>query len=52
MSVRRLHDVDRSGWWLLVGCVPLIGALVLLFWACSKGTPSGNRYGAGPAAML
>ncbi|MEJ2399522.1 MAG: DUF805 domain-containing protein, partial [Gammaproteobacteria bacterium] len=30
VSVRRLHDIDRSGWWLLIGLVPLIGTIVLL----------------------
>jgi uncharacterized membrane protein YhaH (DUF805 family) len=44
VGVRRLHDVDRSGWWLLIGLVPLIG-FVLLVWACSRGTRGDNRFG-------
>lgn len=48
VSVRRLHDVDRSGWWLLIAFVPLIGAIVLLVWFCSKGTGGANRFGTDP----
>lgn len=45
VGVRRLHDVDRSGWWLLIGFVPLIGALLLLYWNVQPGTPGPNRFG-------
>ena len=45
VSVRRLHDLDKSGWWLLLGFIPLIGALVLLYWFCLPGTPGDNRFG-------
>jgi uncharacterized membrane protein YhaH (DUF805 family) len=43
--VRRLHDTDRSGWWLLLLFVPLVGAIVLLVWFCTKGTNGYNRFG-------
>jgi hypothetical protein len=46
VQVRRLHDIDRSGWWLLLAFVPLIGALVLIVWFCTKGTQGYNRFGA------
>lgn len=43
--VRRLHDVNRSGWWLLI-CFTVIGIFFPLFvWNCRKGTQSGNRFG-------
>ncbi|MBN9000306.1 MAG: DUF805 domain-containing protein [Rhizobiales bacterium] len=45
VSVRRLHDVGRSGWWLLLCLVPLVGALVLLFWYVQPGEPGRNRFG-------
>jgi len=45
LSVRRLHDIDKSGWWLLLGFVPF-GGLVLLFWSVSEGTGGFNRFGA------
>jgi uncharacterized membrane protein YhaH (DUF805 family) len=50
VSVRRLHDVNRTGWWYLVGCVPLLGAIVLLVWFCTDGTRGPNRFGADPKA--
>ena len=45
VSVRRLHDTDRSGWWLLISFIPLIGAIVLLVWYCTKGSVGQNRFG-------
>jgi uncharacterized membrane protein YhaH (DUF805 family) len=45
VSVRRLHDTDRSGWWLLISFVPLIGAILLIVWFCTRGTPGPNRFG-------
>jgi uncharacterized membrane protein YhaH (DUF805 family) len=48
VSVRRLHDLDKSGWWLLIGLIPLVGAIILLVWFCSRGTGGANRFGAGP----
>ena len=48
VTVRRLHDIDRSGWWILIGLVPLIGALVLLVFALLDSTPGDNQYGPNP----
>ena len=48
-GVRRLHDTDRSGWWLLIAIIPLIG-LVLLYFLVSEGTKGDNRFGANPYA--
>jgi uncharacterized membrane protein YhaH (DUF805 family) len=47
VSVRRLHDTDRSGWWLLLGLIPLIGSLVLLVFYLQRGTEGSNRFGEG-----
>lgn len=52
VSVRRLHDIDRSGWWLLLWMVPLFGAIVQIVWACQRGTPGSNRFGPDPLARL
>lgn len=49
VGVRRLHDIGRSGWWLLIAFVPLIGGIVLLLFAVKVGTPGDNEYGATPA---
>ena len=46
--VRRLHDIDKSGWWLLVLFVPLIGLILILYWAVSEGTSGPNRFGQDP----
>lgn len=46
--VRRLHDTDNSGWWLLIGIVPFIGGIILLVFAAIKGTSGPNRFGPDP----
>ena len=45
VGIRRLHDTDRSGWWLLIVLVPLVGVIVLLVFLASQGTPGPNQYG-------
>lgn len=44
VGVRRLHDLDKSGWWLLLGFVPIVG-LILIYWFAQPGTPGANRFG-------
>lgn len=51
VQVRRLHDIDRSGWWLLMYLVPLVGFIVVLVFACMKGTPGSNRFGLNPLEL-
>ena len=53
VGVRRMHDIDKSGWWLLIGIIPLVG-LVLIYFLAKKGTPGPNRFGppAGEAVAL
>jgi uncharacterized membrane protein YhaH (DUF805 family) len=48
VGVRRLHDTDRSGWWLLIGLVPLIGAIVLIVFMVLDSSPGQNEYGPNP----
>lgn len=52
VAVRRLHDLDRSGWWILLSLIPLVGAIILIIWYCSKGTEGPNRFGADRLAGL
>jgi uncharacterized membrane protein YhaH (DUF805 family) len=52
VGVRRLHDLDRSGWWLLLGLIPLIGAIVLIVWFVGRGTPGANRFGPDPLGLI
>lgn len=49
VSVRRLHDADHSGWWLLAYIVPLAGAVTLLWLFLKRGTLGPNRFGWHPA---
>jgi uncharacterized membrane protein YhaH (DUF805 family) len=51
VSVRRLHDIGRSGWWILIGLVPLVGAIVLLVFHVMAGDPMVNRYGSTPEPL-
>ncbi len=50
--VRRLHDTDRSGWWLLAGFVPIAGAILLIFFLVQPGTPGDNRFGPDPRTTI
>ena len=45
VGFRRLHDTDRSAWWLLIAFIPLIGGVALLVFYCLPGTPGPNRFG-------
>ena len=48
VSVRRLHDVDKSGWWWFIALIPIIGIIWLLVLYCTKGTEGENRFGSDP----
>lgn len=48
VGVRRLHDTGRSGWWMLIGLVPLVGGIWLIVLMCSDDNPGDNRYGSPP----
>ena len=52
IAIRRLHDLDRTGWWILLGFIPLIGWIILLIWYVTKGTDGPNRFGPDPLATL
>jgi len=48
VSIRRLHDTGHSGWWLLIGLIPLIGAIILLIYMVSDSQEGTNQYGPSP----
>lgn len=48
--VRRLHDTDRSGWWVLISLVPLVGVIVLFVFTCLDSKAGDNKFGAYPKA--
>jgi uncharacterized membrane protein YhaH (DUF805 family) len=51
VSIRRLHDTGRTGWWMLVALVPVIGAIVLLIFMVQDSKPGTNQYGANPKGI-
>ena len=48
LGFRRLHDTGRSAWWILIGLVPIVGAIVLLVFYLLPSTPGSNQYGPNP----
>ena len=48
LGIRRLHDIGKSGWWMLISIIPLIGAIILIVWAIKAGDPGANAYGPSP----
>jgi len=48
LCVRRLHDINKSGWWILLAFIPFVGAIILLVWAAQKGDPEANDFGEVP----
>lgn len=49
VSARRLHDIDKSGWFQLFYLIPLVGVIILIVWFATKSDPGKNRYGPKPA---
>ena len=50
VAARRLHDTDRSAWWQLLGLIPIIGTLVLIYFMVCNGQQGPNRFGDDPKA--
>lgn len=48
VEVRRLHDIGKSGWFILLSLIPLVGAIILLVWAAREGDAGTNAYGENP----
>jgi len=51
VGVRRLHDIDKTGWFILLGFIPIIGWLILIYWFCIAGDEEDNAYGANPLKL-
>jgi uncharacterized membrane protein YhaH (DUF805 family) len=51
-AVRRLHDTGRSGWWYLIGLVPIVGFIILIVFLATVGNPGPNEYGPPPGGAL
>ena len=50
LTVRRLHDTDRAGWWLFIAIIPIVGFLVLLYFMLTDSDEDENQYGLSPKA--
>jgi uncharacterized membrane protein YhaH (DUF805 family) len=50
VKVRRLHDINFSGWWVLLGLIPIVGNIALLILYIRRGTKGLNRFGEDPLA--
>lgn len=50
VGVRRLHDINRSGWWILIAFVPIVGIILLIYWYAQPGNTGANTYGPDPKA--
>jgi uncharacterized membrane protein YhaH (DUF805 family) len=48
VSARRLHDINRSGWWILLSFIPIVGIIILIIWWAKPGEPGANRFGMNP----
>jgi uncharacterized membrane protein YhaH (DUF805 family) len=48
VQVRRLHDTNAAGWWILLAFIPYLGGLIMIVWYCIKGTAGENRFGPDP----
>lgn len=47
ICIRRLHDIGKSGWWYLIGLIPLVGSIILIVWFCQDSTED-NQWGPNP----
>lgn len=51
VQVRRLHDTGRTGWWILLSLIPVIGTIVLIVFYCLDSEPGDNQYGPNPKGV-
>ena len=49
LSIRRLHDIGKSGWWYLINFIPVVGQIIIIIWACKDSTEA-NQWGPNPKA--
>ena len=52
VGIRRLHDTNRTGWWLLLGIIPIIGPIVLIVFFCLDSDSDKNKYGENPKIII
>ena len=52
VTVRRLHDTNRRGWWVVLNLIPVIGSIVIMVFAVLDSQPGGNRFGPNPKGVI
>jgi len=52
VGVRRLHDTDRRGWWILLWIIPLVGWIIIIVFLCQRGTDGANRFGSDDVSVV
>jgi uncharacterized membrane protein YhaH (DUF805 family) len=52
VGARRLHDINKSGWWQLIALIPIVGWIILIVWFATDGTPGDNRFGNNPKGTV
>ena len=50
VMIRRMHDIGKSGWWILITIIPLVGTIIMIVWCCKDSEPGSNQYGPCPKA--
>jgi uncharacterized membrane protein YhaH (DUF805 family) len=51
VGIRRLHDTNRSGWWLFISLIPLVGFIILIVWFATDSQQDANQYGPNPKSL-
>ena len=52
VSIRRLHDIGKSGWFVLLTLIPIVGIILLIVWYCKDSMPGENQYGPNPKGVM
>ena len=52
IEIRRLHDIGKSGWWIFIALIPLVGSIWLLVLLATEGQPGENQYGPDPKTII
>ncbi|WP_028021411.1 DUF805 domain-containing protein [Enterovibrio calviensis] len=52
VTIRRLHDINKSGWWMLITMIPFIGTLIFIVFLLMRGTKGHNRFGSDPRGIF
>jgi uncharacterized membrane protein YhaH (DUF805 family) len=52
VAIRRMHDINRSGWWVLISAIPIVGWIIFIIWAARESDPGPNQYGQGPEPAI